>query len=338
MHAIDVQNLSLHFTLSKKRERNKQKNTSRDITESGRIVNGKLKAVDQINFQVKRGEIFGLLGPNGAGKTTTIRMLTGILHPTEGKITVFNKELQKNRIMVQQIMGHVPEMSNVYLDLTGMQNLVLIGELYGVPRQERQSRAEKLLKKFELFNRKDSKAKKYSKGMRQRLLLCMALMSDPAILFLDEPTSGLDVQSSVIIKDLIREYHATGMTIILTTHDMEVANELCDRIAIMCNGKIISLDTPENLKELKQQYQAIDIYLEEEVNIEALESLQNVKEVQKKEDYYHIIIHDLDEAISEVVEFTKANHLNLKKLNTYEPHLREIFLKLIDGDETHDGC
>lgn len=331
MNAIEVQNLSKHFTLSKKRNSNKKKKGDKKQISENQISNGVLRAVDAISFTVKRGEIFGLLGPNGAGKTTTIRMLTGVLQPTKGEITVFGKRLRKNKLLIQQIMGHVPEMANAYLDLTGMQNLELIGELYSVPKKDREKRAELLLKKFELFGRRDSKAKNYSKGMKQRLLLCMALMSEPEILFLDEPTAGLDVPSSIIIKDLIREYNDQGMTIILTTHDLDVANELCDRIAIVNKGKIIGLDTPENLRKLKQEYLAIDVSFSQPVAKEVLEQLANIKEVQERANYYHIIVHHLNRAICEVTDYVKSHDLQITKLATYEPKLEEVFLKMING-------
>jgi ABC-2 type transport system ATP-binding protein len=262
-------------------------------------------------------------------------MLTGIIKPTRGKITVFNKDLHKNLLLVQQIMGHVPEMANAYLDLTGMQNLELLGELYGIPRKERKTRAESLLKKFDLFEWKDAKAKNYSKGMKQRLLLCMALMSDPEILFLDEPTSGLDVQSSIIIKELIKEYHRAGMTIMLTTHDMDVANELCDRIAIMNKGKITCLDDPQALRRLTQEYHALDVQMSGEISTVAVEQLPNITRVEKrKKDNYHIIVENIKEAISELIDFIEKNDITLIKLDTYEPTLEEVFLKIINGEQT----
>jgi len=203
---------------------------------------GEVKAVDQVNFFVKPDEIFGFLGPNGAGKTTTIRMMTGVLRPSSGNIQIYGKDVWENQIMIKQILGNVPEEANVYMDLTGLQNLKFIGELYSIPREIRKKRAFHLLRQFELYERRDSLAKKYSKGMKQRLLLCMALMSEPKILFLDEPTSGLDVQSSIIIKNLIKEYNKKGMTVFLTTHNMDVANEMCDRIAIINKDHAIVSD------------------------------------------------------------------------------------------------
>ncbi len=287
-------------------------------------------AVDQVNFHVNEGEIFGFLGPNGAGKTTTIRMMTGVLKPTNGQIQIFKKNIWKNPIPIKQIIGNVPEMANVYPDLTGMQNLTLIGELYGVPKKINKERAEKLLKQFELFENRNFKTRKYSKGMKQRLLLCMALMNDPIILFLDEPTSGLDVQSAKIIKQLIKEYNRNGTTIFLTTHDMEVANELCDRIAIINKGKIVSLDTPENLKKLFQEFQEIDISFNQDVNSEELEKLSSIKKVQKVKDGFSVIVHEVNQAITQIADFAKTNKLEIKRLITHQPRLEEVFLKIIE--------
>ena len=294
---------------------------------------GDVHAVNKVNFTIKDREIFGFLGPNGAGKTTTIRMLTGVLKPTEGNIKIFNHYLWNDPILVKQIIGNVPELSNIYPDLTAMQNLTLIGELYGVPKKIRIKRAEKLLKQFELFEKRNFKAKKFSKGMIQRLLLSMGLISEPKILFLDEPTSGLDVQSAKIIKQLLKDYNKMGLTIFLTTHDMDVANELCDRIAIINKGNIISLDTPENLKKLFQEYQEINISFNQEVKKEDLRKINSIKELKKIQDEWRIIVYDVNQAIMEIMDFTKSNNLEIKKINTYKPHLEEVFLKIVEGDD-----
>ena len=329
MNAITIKNLSKHFTVP--RSKNKQEKQIDDRKKVNSRQNKKeiIRAVDNINFEIKKGEIFGFLGPNGAGKTTTIRMLTGILKPTNGNITVFGKNLWKNLLLVQHIMGHVPEMADVYLDLSGFQNLSLIGELYGIARKERKKRAENLLKEFELFEKRNLKAKKYSKGMKQRLLICMALISNPKLLFLDEPTSGLDVQSSIIIKKLIKEFNKTGMTIIMSTHDMVIANELCDRIAIIDKGKLVGLDSPENLKKFKQDYQAIDVNFAGEIKQSDLLDLKTVTQVREFDDYLHIIVSDIHEGTCEIIDYAKTRNLTIKKISTYEPKLEEVFLKLI---------
>ncbi len=330
MSEIIVKNLSKYFEPSKRRKHGR-------MGENGpQTPISTIQAVDDISFEVKKGEIFGFLGPNGAGKTTTIRMMTGVLHPTKGEIQIFGLNAWKNQIVVKQAIGNVPEMSDVYLSFSGWENLMFIGEIYGVSKKDRIERAARLLKKFELFEKRDLKAKKYSKGMKQRLLLCMALMTNPKILFLDEPTSGLDIQSAKIIKQLIRDYNAQGVTIFLTTHDMEVANELCDRIAIINHGKIISLDTPENIKKITSEYQAIDLRLSNGVNKIDIEQLQNIKEVQQIKDGFHIIVSDIHSAIIELLEFIKVNKLIIKHLSTQEPKLEEAFLKIIERGAKSD--
>jgi len=330
MSAIIVKNLCKYFPLPKNGKRAKR---NRNIFQNEK---GFIKAVNNINFGIKKGEIFGFLGPNGAGKTTSIRMMTGVLRPTKGSIEIFGLDAWKNQIDVKQVIGNVPEMANIYMEYSGWENLMFIGEIYGIEKRKRVKNAETLLKQFDLFEKRNIKAGKYSKGMKQRLLLCMALMNDPDILFLDEPTSGLDVQSAKIIKQLIREYNKKGVTIFLTTHDLEVANELCDRIAIINNGKIICLDTPHNIKRLTQEFQAIDINFVNGRDIQVFEDLQSAIEIQKTEEGFHIIVEDIHQAVCEIIELIKTKEIIIKQLNTHEPKLEEAFLKLIQRGETHD--
>jgi len=186
-----------------------------------------IRAVDGISFEVKKGELFGFLGPNGAGKTTTQRMLTGVLKPDSGTIHIMEFNLFKNPFDAKMLMGIVPEMSNTYIDLSAWDNLMLMGELYGVPKRKRKQKAMELLELFGLGDRKDQKTKGFSKGMKQRLILAMALIHEPKLLFLDEPTSGLDVQSARLIRNLVRELNQNGVTVFLTTHNIEEANQIC---------------------------------------------------------------------------------------------------------------
>ncbi|MFX1374774.1 MAG: ABC transporter ATP-binding protein [Promethearchaeota archaeon] len=324
MSAISVKNLVKHFKTPKRGKLGKMR------PNGPQVKMGLIRAVDDISFDVKKGEIFGFLGPNGAGKTTTIRTMTGVLKPTNGNVSIFGQDVWKNQILVKQITGNVPEEANVYFDLTGLQNLIFIGEIYGVPKKTRMERAKKLLKKFELYEKRNLKSMKYSKGMKQRLLLCMALMSEPEILFLDEPTSGLDVQSARIIKQLIREYNEKGVTIFLTTHDMEVANELCHRVAIINHGRIISLDTPDNLKKLTQEYRAIDFYIDNGADITKIKNLASVREVQNAGEGFHVIVEDIHEGVCEIVDFIKQNNIIIKQLNTHQPKLEDAFLRIIE--------
>jgi len=208
-----------------------------------------ITAVDRISFAVKEGEVFGFLGPNGAGKTTTIRMLTGLSKPSNGKVSILNYDVQSEVTQIKKRIGVVPEASNLYDELSGLDNLVFMAQLFGVDRSERVKRAEELLKTFGLYERKDSLFRKYSRGMKRALTIAAALIHNPDILFLDEPTVGLDVVAARSLRNLIKNLHSQGITIFLTTHYLEEADLLCDRVAIIVKGRIVSIDTPKALKE-----------------------------------------------------------------------------------------
>jgi ABC-2 type transport system ATP-binding protein len=205
-------------------------------------------AVDHICFNVQQGELFGFLGPNGAGKTTSVRMITGVIKPDGGRASIMGYDVESDALKAKQAMGVLPETSNAYIDLSAWQNLMLMGKLYGLAKNERQRRAEDLLKRFDLYEKREFAVKGFSKGMKQRLQICMALISEPQVLIMDEPTSGLDVQSSRLIRSIIADLNAQGVTFLITTHNMEEANQLCSRIAIINRGKIVAIDRPEVLK------------------------------------------------------------------------------------------
>ena len=184
---------------------------------------GPVTAVAGVDFDVQTGELFGFLGPNGAGKTTTIRMLTGVLEPSDGTATIQDHDIRTEALLSRAHLGVVPEEANVYLDLTVWRNLMLMAELHGVPRRQRVSEGERLLEVLGLADRKLHKARALSKGLRQRLMLCAALVTGPEILFLDEPTSGLDVASARLIRQIVRKLNDDGLTVFLTTHNMDEA-------------------------------------------------------------------------------------------------------------------
>lgn len=204
----------------------------------------KLRAVDQINFTVQQGEIFGFLGPNGAGKTTTIKMLTGQLRPTGGTAKVADWDIVDQREQLQPRIGVVFEYQNIYERLSARDNLLFTARLYGASKQ----RVDEVLAMVGLTDRAKEKAKQYSNGMKQRLLIARALLPCPEVIFLDEPTKGLDPGVSRSIRNIITELARQGVTIFLTTHYMEEADKLSDRVAILDKGKIAALDTPTKLK------------------------------------------------------------------------------------------
>ena len=299
-----------------------------EVTNLAKRFNG-LMAVNNISFEVKAGELFGFIGPNGAGKTTTIRMLTGVIKPDKGTASIFGYDILKQGLKTRQLMGIVPEMANAYVDLSAWNNLMLIGALYGVSKKQRTERAASLLKKFELYERRNHIVKGFSKGMKQKLLLCMALISEPQILFLDEPTSGLDVESQRLIKDTIREYNADGTTVFLTTHNMEEANQLCDRIAIINHGKIAAIDNPERLKLRSSGLQSIEISFDKTVNTEELLSIKGVEKAAKMGDKLKLYVEETSPVIDALVDYARSKELDIVTINTLAPSMEDVFLKLV---------
>ncbi len=290
---------------------------------------GELVAVDHINFQLKRGELFGFLGPNAAGKTTTIRMLTGVIKPDEGTASIMGYDILKEDLKAKQIMGIVPEMANAYVDLSAWSNLMLIGELYGVPKEQRQRRANRLLKEFGLYERRNHLVKGFSRGMKQKLLLCMALINEPQILFLDEPTSGLDVESQRLIRDMIRELNKSGTTVFLTTHNMEEANQLCDRIAIINHGKIAAIDSPERLRMRSSGLQSVEVSFDKKVSVDELSKIHGVREAKKIGDKIRLYVDEPSLVLDGVVDFARSKKLRIISFNTLTPTLEDVFLKLV---------
>jgi len=292
---------------------------------------GETLAVDHINFEVKKGEIFGFLGPNGAGKTTTIRILTGILLPDEGEAKILGIDVVKDPIVAKRIMGVVPEVCNVYVDLSAWENMMLMGKLYGVRKGEREKEAKELLQKFGLLRRKDEKTRRFSKGMKQRLILAMSLIHNPEILFLDEPTSGLDVQSSRMIRNIIQELKVEGKTVFLTTHNIEEANLICDKVAIINKGKIVAVDAPERLKSAFQETQSIEVAFDKiPPDTGWVENIPQVNKYQKLGDKFRLYTPDLDKVIRKLIEYSEKNKLRLISLNTLGPSLEDVFVKLTE--------
>jgi ABC-2 type transport system ATP-binding protein len=291
---------------------------------------GEITAVDHINFNVRKGEIFGFLGPNGAGKTTTIRILTGVIKPDGGTATIMGYSILEQALKAKQIMSVVPEMANAYIDLTAWQNLMLIGELYGVPKRERQERAEQLLKEFKLYERRNHLARGFSKGMKQKLVLCMALLTEPLVLFLDEPTSGLDVESARFIRDTIRQYNGDGTTILLSTHNMDEANQLCDRIAIINYGKIAAIDSPENLRMKSSGLKSVEVSFNKLLSADELSQIAGVIQAKKIGDKIRLYTVEPHSIITNLTDYARSKNLIIISLNTLAPTLEDVFIKLIE--------
>jgi ABC-2 type transport system ATP-binding protein len=291
---------------------------------------GDLLAVDRVNFEVEPGEVFGYLGPNGAGKTTSIKMLTGLLHPTAGTAQVNGYDIHHDLFGVKRSIGVVPEASNVYDELTAWDNLVFAAELYGVPRQERRERVEELLKKFELYERRTTKVKNFSRGMRRRLTIAMALVHRPSILFLDEPTTALDVRSAILVRDLIKQLKNEGITVFLTTHYIEEADQLCDRVAIINEGRIVACDTPERLKSSILSVHPIEVSFDGGNNGKSpdLRAISGCEMVVKQGDKYKLYTQAPAELLPGLINYAEKHTLKVISLNTLKPKLEDVFLKM----------
>ncbi len=288
---------------------------------------GDFLAVDHISFEVHQGEIFGFLGPNGAGKTTTQRMLTTLLEPTEGRIVINGHDLARDPYPIKRQMGLVPEESNVYTELTAWDNLMFTARLYRVPRSERAARARELLETFDLWKKRDVKVENYSKGMRRRLSIAMAIIHRPTLLFLDEPTPGLDAQSTRTIRGLIRQLNDAGTTVFLTTHQIEEANQLCDRVAIINHGQIAAIDTPERLKQAFRRVQSVEVALDPPVG-EGLEALLGATTVVKMGDKWRLYTDDPSTLLFQVMDYARSRELRVVSLSTLGPSLEDVFLEI----------
>jgi len=308
-----------------------------------KIFNHNLVAVDHVNFEVKRGEIYGFLGPNGAGKTTTINMLITVLKPTEGKASVLGFDIAKQNYDVRNVIGVVPQEYTADEDLTGLENILLCSDMYGIPRRVARERAMDLLKLVELTDFKDKRVQTFSGGMRRRLELACGLINRPKILFLDEPTLGLDVQTRTAtwnyIRKLKQEY---GMTLFMTTHYLEEADSLCDRVAIIDHGKIVVVGKPEDLKH-SLGGDIITIGIKEDVDVsELISKVENVKEVKKENGSYRIKAEYGEVTAPFIIETLRKKGYTVAKLSLTEPTLNEVYLEytgksMRDAEESREA-
>jgi len=294
-----------------------------------RVFNKSLVAVDHVDFGVRKGEIFGFLGPNGAGKTTTINMLITVLKSTEGDATVCGFDIKKEASDVRNCIGVVPQEYTADEDLTGLENILLCADLYGIPRKVSKQRANELLELVELSKFKDKKVETYSGGMRRRLELACGLINRPEVLFLDEPTLGLDVQTRRAtwgyIKRLKEEF---GMTLFMTTHYLEEADSLCDRVAIIDQGKIIALDTPDALKEsLGGDIMTLAIEQKEADVTGLIETTPRVKEVKKQDNIYRVKVENGEETAPQILSLLMAKGYKVVNLSLTKPTLDEVYLE-----------
>jgi len=290
---------------------------------------GKLKAVDNVSFEVNTGEIFGFLGPNGAGKSTTINMLTTLMKPSSGTAQVCGYDVYKNANEVRRNVGVVPQEYTADEDMTGRDNIILCADLYGLSRSISQPHAEELLKLVELTDAANRKVSTYSGGMRRRLELASGLINYPKLLFLDEPTLGLDVQTRTAVWNYIRmvkqQYH---MTLFLTTHYLEEADALCGRIAIIDRGHIVKIGTPDELKASIGGDVIVIGVVEKTPDISsAIARIELVKDVKNNDGVYRIKAERGEEATPEIIDLIRSRGLHVTKIALTKPTLDEVYLE-----------
>ena len=292
-----------------------------------------VKAVDGISFEIERGEFFGLLGPNGAGKTTTIGILTTRVLPTGGRALVDGIDVQRDPVSVKRRIGVCPQANNLDRSLTGRENLLFHAEYFGIPRRIREQRAAELLDRFQLADRADEKPTVYSGGMAQRLKIARALMHDPAILFLDEPTTGLDPQARRAIWDLLGELNAKGQTIFLTTHYMDEADQLCERIAIMDKGRLLEMGTPATLKSGVPGGYLIELLVHStngkvDALASALPALSGVVDVKVQDNLIRVYADKAEGLLANAMRVASDEGVAVTDAHVSEPSLENLFLHL----------
>jgi ABC-2 type transport system ATP-binding protein len=294
-------------------------------------------AVNGVDLQIERGEIFGLLGPNGAGKSTTIRMLCTLLEPTSGTAQVNGFDIVRQANNVRRSLGTVlAGERSIYWKLTGRENLEYFAALYHIPPAIAEKRVDELIERMEIKDRSNELVEKYSTGMRQRIAIAKALLARPPILLLDEPTLGLDPQAARRVRELISELKQEGHTILLTTHYMEEADQLSDRIGIIDTGKVIALDTPEGLKRRIDQKEVIRLEVtgwhdEIAARLKSIAGVENITTFQQGEaDLWEVNLHAQNSraALPRIVEHISGNGTRLVNMNVVKPSLEDVFIHL----------
>ena len=234
-----------------------------ELSNVTKSYNGTIKAVDNLNLVIPDGEIFGFLGPNGAGKTTTIKMITGILESDEGSISINGYDIRKNGLEAKKQFGFVPDNPNMFLRLKGIEYLNFMADIYGVSSEQRLKRIELMSKRFELANALGDQIQSYSHGMRQKIVVMGALIHEPPVWILDEPMTGLDPKSSYVLKEMMKEHTASNKTVFFSTHVLDVAEKICDRVAIINKGKILFTGKLDEMREHFKSSESLEkIFLE----------------------------------------------------------------------------
>ena len=287
-------------------------------------------ALDALDLAVGQGEFFGLLGPNGAGKTTTIGILTTRVVATSGEASVAGVSVMREPSNVRRLIGVVPQRPNADRGLTVVENLIFHASYFGVPRDVGTKRADQLLEQFGLADKREAKVDALSGGQQQRLMIARALSHDPRVLFLDEPTVGLDPQARLSLWEILRDLHKQGRTIVMTTHYMEEADQLCERLAIIDQGKLLALDTPSKLKAQAPGETIIEVVFDAGVDalVDSAQSIGGVSKVEARGTMLRVFSGRGGEMIPALIAIGEERGLTVKDIHLSRPSLETLFISL----------
>lgn len=305
-----------------------------NILEAQNLVKnyGDFAAVKGVSFDIKEGEIFSLLGPNGAGKTTTISMLSTLYTPTSGDASIGGHSISKDPMAVKRVIGVVPQEIALYEDLTAKENLVFWGQMYGLGGKSLNNRVDEVLEQIGLTEKAKNRVKTYSGGMKRRVNIGVGLLHKPRLLFMDEPTVGIDPQSRRAILDTVKDLNKQGMTVLYTTHYMEEAQELSDRVGIMDHGELIALGTQDELTKQVGETETLILHIGENEDPEALaKAVSAVEGVQKADVTDHevsVITTDAKDILAAVVSKANERGIKIRSMDIREPNLEAVFLHL----------
>jgi ABC-2 type transport system ATP-binding protein len=292
---------------------------------------GELIAVDNLTFTVGEGEVFGLLGPNGAGKTTTVRMLCCLIRPTSGKAFVGGFEVGKDSLKIREIVGLLPENPGLYDELSAYRNLDFFAKLYDVPEKKRKENIEYFLRMLDLWNRKDELVGTFSKGMKQKIAIARALVHEPKVLFLDEPTAGLDPEAAMVVREFILELKKERRTIFICTHNLDEAEKLCDRIAIL-NHRVVAMGSPAELERgLWEKTTVVHLRSVNENILKAIEGIEGVRKVEAIENKLLINVDEPEMRNPLIVRAIVNAGGEIEFVTELKRGLEEVYMRLIGG-------
>lgn len=294
---------------------------------------GEARALENVGFTVRSGEVFGYLGPNGAGKTTTINILSGLLNRDAGDLTIYGLDIVQDPVAVKRRIGVVPEESNLYPELNCRRNLEYLGELYGLSRAARRTRTDELLAAFDLSDKKEAPFRTLSRGMKRRLTVAAALIHSPEVLFLDEPTAGLDVPSARVLRALIQTINRDGTTVFLTTHNLAEAEALCGRILILVKGHAVTEGTAAEIRRRVEKATSVSVVFSDHVEEEMLlEACPAVHSASSTEGTWRLEASDSHAALIQIISVAEQQGLRVLEIGTSTTSLEDAFMTILKED------